>query len=64
MQEISNSEISPLGKFMMGRLDDLGRIIVADFLSGRPYREPATIQSETEERKTKDHSPVEAATVG
>lgn len=64
MQETNSSKASPLGELLMSRLDDVGRIIVADFLSGRPYREPATIQSEIREQNTKVRSQAEVATVG
>ena len=52
---------SPLFNALVGRLDEVGQVIVADFLTGRPYREPASIQSEIEARKSTDSCQAEMA---
>lgn len=47
--------LTPLCRTLVGKLDEVGRAIVADFLMGRPYREPSSIRSEIEARKSKEN---------
>lgn len=47
-------ENSAIIRHLMGRLDDVGRQIVVDFLSGHPYREPSSIRADIEAGRQSD----------
>jgi hypothetical protein len=52
--QVGGGENSAIIRHLMGRLDDVGRQIVVDFLSGHPYREPSSIRADIEAGRQSD----------